>query len=275
MSIRGVRIGDPWIGNGRCYAVARIGSNHNGNVGLAKHLVRAADWAGCDAVDFRKRTPELCLPAEQWGLPYRTPRGTVSQIDAARRAELGMLDYVDLDTACREHDILWFASCDDEPAVDLIELLDPPCYKIDTANVADRGLLRHIRSMGRPIVLATDHCTLRQLDGAVDTLGTEELIILHTTAANPAGRQDLTLRVIPALQQRYRVPVGYSGNNTGTATALAAVALGACMVELPLTLDCGMWGGDHATSIEPGAVARLVRELRSAEAEVAPNSTAA
>jgi N-acetylneuraminate synthase len=263
MSNRAVRIGDANVGNGSsCRVVAKIGKSHNGDVGLAKRLVEAAARCGCYALSLHAGSSSVDVVAEQSGLFRTTPWSMMPETHAEQRAGLGPLDYVDLDIACREQDILWFASCEDRHAVDMVELFDPPCFRVQCASLGDRRLLRRLRSLGRPVILATQDSALRQLDEAVDALGTEALVILHTDSAQRCCHEEVSLRRIAVLQQRYGVPVGYSGNDADTAK-LAASKLGAAMVELDVTLDRPMWGSDDTSSLEPWALTRLVRELRT------------
>ena len=147
--------------------------------------------------------------------------------------------------------------------MDFIEQFQPPAYKLASASLTDDALLRHHRRMGRPIILSTGMSTLEQVDHAVDVLGTDDLVILHTTSAYPAKVADLNLAMIPKLRERYGVPVGYSGHEVGLAASFAAVALGACMVERHITLDRAMWGSDQAASVEPQGLMKLVRDIRT------------
>jgi N-acetylneuraminate synthase len=180
--------------------------------------------------------------------------------------EFGADQYQTVDAHCRNKSIAWFASCWDEASVDFIERFNPPAYKIASASLTDDNLLRHHRKTGKPIILSTGMSTLDQVDHAVSVLGTKDLVLLHTTSAYPANIGELNLSMIPQLRQRYGVPVGYSGHETGLVTTAAAVALGACMVERHITLDRAMWGSDQSASVEPQGLRRLVREIRAVEA---------
>ncbi len=161
--------------------------------------------------------------------------------------------------------ITWFASPWDEASVDFLEEFDVPCHKIASASLTDDRLLRHIRSTGKPVILSTGMSTLEQIDHAIEVLGTYDLIVLHATSTYPASYDELNLKVIPAMIQRYKLPIGYSGHETGIASSVAAVALGASMVERHLTLDRAMWGSDQAASLEPNGMQRLVRDIRLIE----------
>ncbi|MGH9340442.1 MAG: N-acetylneuraminate synthase family protein, partial [Acidobacteriota bacterium] len=185
--------------------------------------------------------------------------------DLKRGLEFDERKYAEIDRYCREKGILWSASCWDENSVDFIEQFQPLYYKIASASLTDDNLLRHHRKTGRPIILSTGMSTLEQIDHAVDVLGGEDLVLLHTTSTYPAKTEDLNLSVITLLAQRYQVPVGYSGHEVGLATSLAAAVLGACVIERHITLDRAMWGSDQAASVEPQGLMRLVRDIRTVE----------
>jgi N-acetylneuraminate synthase len=260
-----VQIGERTVGSGRpCYVIAEIGINHNGDLEIAKRLIDAAVLAGCDAVKFQKRTVDVVYTADELAKPRENPFGTTNG-DLKRGLEFGRADYAAIDLYCRERKIAWFASCWDEASVDFVDAFGPPCYKIASACLTDDALLRHHRRTGRPIVLSTGMSTLEQIDHAVDVLGKDHLVIMHTTSTYPSEMRDLNLNVLRTLAQRYDVPIGYSGHEVGLPTSVAAVALGACMVERHITLDRAMWGSDQAASVEPQGFARLVRDIRAVE----------
>jgi N-acetylneuraminate synthase len=260
-----VRIGDKLVGAGQpCYVVAEIGINHNGDVETAKRLIDAAVLAGCDAVKFQKRTVDVVYTKEELAKPRENPFGATNG-DLKRGLEFGQAEYAAIDAYCRERRIAWFASCWDEASVDFIDRFNPPCYKIASASLTDDALLRHHRKTGRPIVISTGMSTLEQIDHAVEVLGRDQLVVMHTTSTYPSDIADLNLRVIDVLASRYDVPIGYSGHEVGLPTSVAAVVLGACMIERHITLDRAMWGSDQAASVEPQGFARLVRDVRAVE----------
>ena len=261
-----VRIGNRTVGEGEpCYIVAEIGINHNGDIDIARQLIATAKRYGCDAVKFQKRTPELCVPPEQRNLMRETPWGIMTYMEYRYRVEFGQGDYQEIDSYCKRQDIAWFASCWDEASVDFIEPFAPPCYKLASACLTDDALLKHHRATGRPLILSTGMSTIEQIDHAVDVLGTTDLVLMHSTSSYPAKLEELNLRCIPMLMERYGVPVGYSGHEVGLVPTVAAAVLGACMVERHITLDRAMWGSDQAASVEPVGLQRLVRDIRAAE----------
>jgi N-acetylneuraminate synthase len=264
-AIAPVRIGSRDVGPGLpVLLVAEIGINHNGDVSLAKKLIAAAAGAGVDGVKFQKRTIDVVYSPEELDRPRESPFGETNG-DLKRGLELGQAEYEEIGSFCGSLGMPWFASCWDEASVDFIEAFDPPCYKIASACLTDDGLLEHTRAKGRPIVLSTGMSSLEQIDHAVEILGTHDLVLTHTTSTYPSSVEELNLFVIPNLMERYGVPVGYSGHEVGLATTLAAVVLGASLVERHLTLDRAMWGSDQAASVEPTGFARLVKDIRAWE----------
>jgi len=260
-----VRIGDTTVGDGRpCYIVAEIGINHNGDIDIAKKLIDVAAIAGCNAVKFQKRTIDIVYSSEELARPRESLYGTTNG-DLKYGLEFEKEEFDEIDRYCKEKKITWYVSPWDEKSVDFIELYNPPCYKLASASITDDGLLEHIKAKGRPIILSTGMSTIDQVDHAVDILGKENLILLHACSTYPAYYDELNLRVISVLKQRYNIPVGYSGHETGLPSSVAAVVLGACVIERHITLDRSMWGSDQAASLEPNGIMRLVRDIRLTE----------
>jgi len=263
-------MGEVMIGNRKvgernaCYIIAEIGINHNGDIEIAKRLIDLAKLSGCDAVKFQKRTIDVVYSVEELAKPRENPFGETNG-DLKYGLEFGQEEYQELDKYCLDKKILWFASCWDEDSVDFIDQFNVPCYKIASASMTDDDLLRHTKAKGKPIIMSTGMSTLEQIDHAVEILGKDNLIILHTTSTYPAYYEELNLSVIPALKKRYGVPIGYSGHETGIATSTASVALGACVVERHITLDRSMWGSDQAASLGPNGIIKLVGEIRLLE----------
>ena len=161
---REVRFGDRLVGDGHLtYVIAEIGINHNGDLETAQRMIDAAVHAGADAVKFQKRTPELCVPADQRDQMRETPWGYISYLDYRYKVEFSAADYRALDAYCRERGIQWFASVWDEPSVDFLEPFRPVCYKVPSASLTDHALLRHLRTTGRPVVLSTGMSTMENL----------------------------------------------------------------------------------------------------------------
>ncbi|MCD0482070.1 N-acetylneuraminate synthase family protein [Streptacidiphilus sp. ASG 303] len=260
-------LGDRQVGPGRpVYVVGEIGINHNGELENALALVDAAADAGCDAVKFQKRTPEICTPRDQWEIERDTPWGRMTYIDYRHRVEFGEAEYAAIDAHCRKRGIDWFASPWDVPSVEFLEKFDLPAHKVASACLTDDDLLRALRATGRTVIMSTGMSTPRQIRHAVEVLGSENTLLCHTTSTYPAPAEELNLRMLDTLRAEYpNIPIGYSGHEIGLQTTLAAVALGAVFVERHITLDRAMWGSDQAASVEPGGLQRLVRDIRVIE----------
>jgi len=249
------------------YIIAEIGINHNGSLENAKKMIDGAADAGCDAVKFQKRTPELCVPRDQWDVERDTPWGRMSYIDYRYKVEFSREDFIEIDRHCKKKKIQWFASCWDEPSVDFIEEFNPPAYKAASASLTHHSLLWKMKATGKPLMISTGMSTSAEIENAVDSLGTERLLIAHSTSAYPCSVEELNLKMIHTLKQRYReVPIGYSGHEVGLVPSLAAASLGACFVERHITLDRAMWGSDQAASLELTGLRRMVEGIRDIEA---------
>ena len=263
---REIKIGERLVGDGHpVYIVAEIGINHNGDLDTVKKMVESAKQAGVDAVKFQKRTPILCVPPEQRGQMRETPWGYITYMEYREKMEFGEEAYQLIDQLCRSLEIDWFVSVWDEPSVDFMEMFNPLCYKLPSASLTDHNLLRKVISTGKPIILSTGMSRDDQIEAAMDVVGTENLLLMHTTSAYPCDPHELNLRMLETLRNRYSCPIGYSGHEVGLVTSVVAVALGACMVERHFTLDRAMWGSDQAASVEPGGFQRLVKYIRVTE----------
>lgn len=266
---REVKIGDCFVGDGHpTYVVSEIGINHNGDLDIAKALIKAAKEAGVDAVKFQKRTPELCVPPEQRGQMRETPWGYISYLDYRYKVEFDVDDYKEIDRYCKEMGITWFASVWDEPSVDFLEQFNPVCYKIPSASLTDHSLLKHLKNTGRPLILSTGMSTIAQIRESVSVVGTDNLVITHATSTYPCEPEELNLKMVETLRNEFPCPIGYSGHEVGLIPSVIAVAFGACMVERHITLDRAMWGSDQAASVEPNGFERLVKYIRVTELAV-------
>jgi N-acetylneuraminate synthase len=257
-----VRIGNRLIGDGQpCFVIAEIGINHNGDIDLAKRLISVALAAGCDAIKFQKRTVAVVYTPEELAKPRENPFGPTNG-DLKYGLEFEQEEYEEINAFCKSVKMLWFASPWDEASVDFLERFHVPVYKIASASLTDDRLLRHVRATGKPIILSTGMSTYAEIDHAVEVLGKEDFVLMHSTSTYPAFYPELNLRAIPTMAERYDVPIGYSGHETGIPTSVCAAVLGACCVERHITMDRSMWGSDHAASLEPNGISRLVRDIR-------------
>lgn len=262
-----INLGKRSIGSGEpCYIIAEIGINHNASMELTKRLIDGAIFAGCDAVKFQKRTPELCVPKDQWDIERDTPWGRMKYIDYRRKMEFGYNEYKEIDSYCRDRGIDWFASCWDEESVDFIEQFNPVMYKGASASLTDLSLLKKKKATGKPLMISTGMSTMEEINTAVNALGRENLLIAHSTSTYPCKPEELNLRMITTLINLFpECPIGYSGHEVGLSPTWAAITLGASFVERHITLDRTMWGTDQAASVEVMGMHRLVRNIRDIE----------
>lgn len=262
-----IQVRNRWIGESMpTYIIGEIGINHNGSLEIAKKMIDGAASSGCDAVKFQKRTPEVCVPKDQWDIERDTPWGRMTYIDYRHRMEFTREEYSEIDSYCRKRGIDWFASCWDEPAVDFIEQFNPILYKAASASLTDLDLLKKMKSTGKPLMISTGMSTMEEIETAVRHMGEDNLLVAHSTSAYPCPLEELNLRMVQTLLKRYpSIPIGYSGHETGLMPTCAAVTLGACFVERHITLDRAMWGTDQAASVELNGFSRMVQYIRDIE----------
>ena len=266
MAIKPVQVGDRLVGPGEpVYIIAEIGINHNGDMKIAKDLIEMSAKAGVDAVKFQKRTPELCVPEDQRNVMRETPWGTMSYMDYRYKVEFEEKEYKELADFAAGFKVQLFASPWDVVSVDFLAKMKHPVIKIASASITDMELLKKVADSGLPVIMSTGMSTIEQIDAAVELLPKDRLMIAHATSSYPCEPDELNLKMIPVLAERYQVPIGYSGHETGLQSTVAAVALGATFVERHVTLDRAMWGSDQAASVEPSGLQRLVRDIRVVE----------
>lgn len=257
-----IKIKNKLIGeNQPIFIVAEIGINHNGDINIAKKLIDMAVFNGCDAVKFQKRTVELVYTAEELAKPRENPFGPTNG-DLKRGLEFGEKEYQEIDSYCKEKNIIWFASPWDIKSVDFLERFDVPCYKIASPSLTDDELLKYIKSKNKPIILSSGMSTVEEIRRAVNLLGQDNLVLLHCTSTYPSNIEELNLNVIPWLRKNFNCPIGFSSHDTGVSSPIAAIALGACMVEKHITLDRAMWGSDQAASLGPRGLSLVTANVR-------------
>lgn len=264
-----VKIGNKLVGEGEpTFIVAEAGVNHQGELYIAKMLVDVAVDAKADAVKFQKRTIEKILTKEGLKRPYGGPHSFGETYGEHRRAlELSGDDYKEIKRYCDEKGIIFLASAWDEDSADFLEKLHVPAYKIASADLTNTPLLEYIAQKGKPVILSTGMSNMDEIEHAVNSIKkyNDQLILMQCTSTYPSRFEDIHLEVIKTLSKKFNVPVGYSGHELGIAISLAAVALGAVMIERHFTIDRTMKGGDHAASLEPRGLKKLVRDIRAFE----------
>lgn len=260
---------DRQIGAGRpALVVAEIGQNHNGSVAMAEQLIDAAAWAGADAVKLVKRDLACELSRQARQQPYRTPHAFGPTYGQHRAAlELSAAEHGRLRRRAREHGLLYFATACDIPSAELLAELEVDVFKIASRDLANHPLLEHLARLGRPMFLSTGMSELAEVDEAVRIVRRHgcPLLVMQCTSRYPTPLEDVHLRSMQTLAERYEVPVGFSDHTLGTLVAPVAVAMGAAAIEKHITLDRALKGTDHACSLEPEALHDMIASLRQVE----------
>ncbi len=251
----------------RCLIVAELGQNHNGEIATGLRLVDAALEAKADAVKVQIGASRVYVNESEWTKPRILQDGTVTDYITYRESlELSESEHKTIKAYAEAKGLIWFASPLEPTAVARMERLDAPCYKIASPMVTNGDLLDAVKATGKPIIISTGMSTLEQTDAALDRIGRENVAVMHCTSQYPCPPERTNLRCIYSLQSRYPgIPIGYSGHETGVPQSIAAVALGACIVERHLTLSRSMWGSDHAASAEPNMFRTMVGYIRTIE----------
>lgn len=267
-----IDVSDRKVGPGQaCFIIAEAGVNHNGDVELAKRLVDVAVGAGADAVKFQTFKAERLVTPKAPKAEYQlqTTDTAESQYEMLRRLELSVEAHRDLMVYCREKNILFMSTPFDKESADLLEELGVAVFKIPSGEITNLPLLAHIARKGKPMLVSTGMSYLGEVETAVHTIeqaGNQDLVLLHCVSNYPAEPADVNLRAMQTMATAFDVPVGYSDHTPGIQVALAAVAMGACVIEKHFTLDRNLPGPDHRASLEPGELAELVQGIRTVEA---------
>jgi sialic acid synthase SpsE len=249
-----------------CYIIAEAGLNHNGDVTLAKRLIDMAVVSGCDAVKFQKRTVDSLAVQSVLDAPDdRFPEFGDTYRKIREHLEFNFEQYSELMEYCDEREMTFLCTAFDTDAADFLERIGVPAYKVASHSVTNLPLLDYIAELGKPTIMSTGMCTLEELDLAVGIFLKYNcpISLMHCVSSYPQPFKESNLSMIGILKQRYKVPVGYSGHEIGYLPTLAAVAMGVDMVERHITMDNNMIGFDHKISLEPAALANMVRDIRA------------
>jgi len=268
-----LNIGDRIVGEGYpCYFIAEAGVNHNGSLELAKRLVDVAVVAKVDAVKFQKRTVNDILTRDALNQPYNSPMALGSTYGEHRqRLELSEKDCQELAGYCRTKRITFLASAWDIRSADFVDSLGVPAFKTASADLTNLPLLEHVAKKNKPMIVSTGMSTLEEVSEAMQVIRqhNEQVILLHCVSNYPCEASEVNLRVMETLRKKFNVLVGYSGHEkSGWAVTLAAIALGAVMIERHFTLDRTLPGPDHAASLEPLGLLQLVGGIRIVQAAI-------
>jgi N-acetylneuraminate synthase/N,N'-diacetyllegionaminate synthase len=260
------------VGQGEpAFVIAEAGVNHNGELDLAFQLVDAAVAAGADAVKFQTFIADELLTAEAVKADYQktTTGEQESQLEMIKRLELSFDDFRKLKTYCDDRGITFLSTPFDLTSVDFLRELDLVVFKISSGDLTNHPLLRHVASQNRPVILSTgmsDMDEVREALAVVHNAGNNDVILLQCVTNYPAAAEDINLKAMLSMQSAFDVNVGYSDHTLGIEVALAAVALGACVIEKHFTLNKNFAGPDHRASLEPDEFKAMVDGIRKVEA---------
>lgn len=246
--------------------VAEIGINHNGSLDIAKRLIDAAYACGWHCVKFQKRTPNLCVPEGQKNVLKDTPWGRITYLEYRYKMEFGHNEYSFIDNYCKAKPIFWTSSVWDIPSLEFIITYNVPFLKIPSAKLTEQSLIKAASQSGKPVVLSTGMSLVEEIDKAVEILEKNSkgnYILMHTNSAYPTPVEELNLRTINFLKERYRCIVGYSGHEYDLEPSVVAAVLGAKIIERHITIDHNMWGSDHSASLEVHAMDMLLKRIKN------------
>jgi len=260
----------------KTYIIGEIGINHQGDLTIAKRLIDIAAAAGCDAVKFQKRNPDVCVPEEQKNKPRTWQGKEMTYLEYKYKVEFGEDEYNEIDDYCRKQGIEWSASPWDMDSLKFLERYDIPFIKLSSAMITNDELLEGCVRSGKRVIFSTGMSTQEEIDHAVEvlrqakkdyvSLGDDKIGLLHCNSTYPAPVNELNLSAIKTLQEKYPdFEIGYSGHEMLLGTTVASVLLGASILERHITLDRTMEGSDHACSVTPHGLFKLVSGVRELE----------
>lgn len=256
---------------GRTFIIAEAGVNHNGSLELARQLVDVAAAAGADAVKFQTFIAEKVISpaAPKADYQLQTTGADESQLEMIKRLELPFEAFRELFAYCRSKNILFLSTPFDEESADFLDELGVAAFKLPSGEITNLPFLAHVAHKGKPLIVSTGMSSLGEVEAAVRAMtaaGNRDLVLLHCVSNYPADPADANLRAMGTLEAAFGLPVGFSDHTLGIEVPLAAVALGACVIEKHFTLDHNLAGPDHRASLEPGELQAMVRGIRIVEA---------
>lgn len=251
----------------KTYIIAEIGINHNGNLEIAKKLIDIAVLSGCDAVKFQKRNPDVCVPEHQKNILRDTPWGQMTYLEYKYKVEFGKVEYDEINKYCKEKGIAWSASPWDLDSFEFLNQYNLPFIKLPSAMLTNDELVKACSKSNKKLIVSTGMSTEEEITHAIDIIKehTKDFAILHCNSTYPAPLHELNLSTIKTLKDKYNCEVGYSGHEFRIGTTVAAIYLGATIIERHITLDRTMWGTDHLSSVEPQGLIKLVKGIRELE----------
>jgi len=266
-----ILLGNKKIGIGEpCFIIAEAGVNHNGDLTLAKKLIDMAYDAGADAIKFQTfRAAHLVTRnAEKAEYQKINDKTTTTQYQMLKKLEFSKAEFKKLQSYAKKKGLIFLSTAFDDESIDLLAALKVPAYKVPSGEITNTPYLKKIASKNKPIIMSTGMSTMTEVEDALNQLrqyGCNEIILLHCTTSYPAPLESVNLRVLDTLNKTFGIPVGYSDHTEGIIVAIAAVARGACIIEKHITLDRTLPGPDHAASLEPVELKKMICAIRDVE----------
>jgi len=246
------------------FIIAEIGINHNGDIELAKKLIDIAAQAGCDAVKFQKRTPEICVPEKMKTIMRDTPWGLITYLDYKKKIEFNENEYDLIESYCKQKNIAWSASAWDIESLRFLDKYNLPFNKVASALATHIEFLKEVAKRKILTYVSVGMCGYEDIDAIVEIFRSYScpLVLMYTVSTYPAQDKDLNLKMIQTISNKYNLPVGYSGHESSVSPSVVAASLGAVAIERHITLDRSMWGTDHSASLESSGLNQLVGAIR-------------
>lgn len=268
--MKNIKIGSKLVGEGHpTFIIAEAGINHQGDLDKAKEMVKIAAKAGADAVKFHSYKTERVFTKQAPKAEYmKKDSQKESFFSMAKRYELSFEDYQILMNLTKKKNILFLSTPYDETGVDLLEKLGVLFYKVGSSDTTNLPLLRYIAKRKKPMIVSTGMSDMQEIKEALNVIhstGNNKIILLQCTSNYPTALENVNLRAIKTLREKFKVPVGFSDHTLGISVDIAAVALGACVTEKHFTLDKNMEGPDHKASLEPHELKEMIRGIRDIE----------
>lgn len=251
----------------KVFIIAEAGVNHNGSLELAKKLVDIAFEAGCDAVKFQTFKAENVVSKNAQKAEYQknTTGSDETQLEMVKKLELSFESFKKINEYCKNKGILFLSTPFDLESIDFLASLEMPIFKIPSGEITNLPYLRKINSLQKKVILSTGMATLDEIEEALKVLKDCEITLLHANTQYPTPTEDANLSAMKTLKDKFEVEVGYSDHTLGIEISIAAVAMGACVIEKHFTLDKNLEGPDHKASLEPNELKQMVKSIRNIE----------
>lgn len=251
----------------KVFLIGEIGINHNGDVKIAKKIIKNAKLAGFDAVKFQKRNPDICVPNSKKDTLKETPWGVMSYLDYKKKIELSFKKFKEIDQYCKKIKIDWFVSCWDNDSVLFMKKFKVKYHKVASAMITNKKLLIEIAKQRKLTFISTGMSTYKDINAAISIFKKHKCkyILMHSVSVYPCPDELLNLNMVKILKKKYKTIVGYSGHESSVIPSLVAASLGACAIERHITLKRTMWGTDQSASLEFNGMRTLVDYIRRFE----------